>query len=195
MEKKIEDFAKRNNNIIKTSQFLQLGISKPTIAKYVRSGELERLAHGIYAITDTVIDDMFIFSLKCKHCIFSHESALFLNNLSERTPFRLTVTIPSNKMLPLAMRNTCDCFYIKTNLFNLGIIEKKTTFGNLVRCYNAERTICDILRSRSRIDEETVVAAIKNYARSKAKDLFRLYEYSKTFKVSAQVRKYMEVLL
>lgn len=195
MEKKIEDFAKRNNNIIRTSQFLQLGISKPTIAKYVRSGELERLAHGIYAITDTVIDDMFIFSLKCKHSIFSHESALFLNNLSERTPFRLTVTIPSNKMLPLAMRNTCDCFYIKTNLFNLGIIEKKTTFGNLVRCYNAERTICDILRSRSRIDEETVVAAIKNYARSKAKDLFRLYEYSKTFKVSAQVRKYMEVLL
>lgn len=195
MKKKIEDFAKRNNNIIRTSQFLQLGISKPTIAKYVRSGELERLAHGIYAITDTVIDDMFIFSLKCKHSIFSHESALFLNNLSERTPFRLTVTIPSNKMLPLAMRNTCDCFYIKTNLFNLGIIEKKTTFGNLVRCYNAERTICDILRSRSRIDEETVVAAIKNYARSKAKDLFRLYEYSKTFKVSAQVRKYMEVLL
>lgn len=195
MEKKIEDFAKRNNNIIRTSQFLQLGISKPTIAKYVRSGELERLAHGIYAITDIVIDDMFIFSLKCKHSIFSHESALFLNNLSERTPFRLTVTIPSNKMLPLAMRNTCDCFYIKTNLFNLGIIEKKTTFGNLVRCYNAERTICDILRSRSRIDEETVVAAIKNYARSKAKDLFRLYEYSKTFKVSAQVRKYMEVLL
>lgn len=195
MKKKIEDFAKRNNNIIRTSQFLQLGISKPTIAKYVRSGELERLAHGIYAITDTVIDDMFIFSLKCKHSIFSHESALFLNNLSERTPFRLTVTIPSNKMLPLAMRNTCDCFYIKQKLFTIGVIEKKTTFGNLVRCYNAERTICDILRSRSRIDEETVVAAIKNYARSKAKDLFRLYEYSKTFKVSAQVRKYMEVLL
>lgn len=195
MEKNIEDFAKRNNNIIRTSQFLQLGISKPTIAKYVRSGELERLAHGIYAITDTVIDDMFIFSLKCKHSIFSHESALFLNNLSERTPFRLTVTIPSNKMLPLAMRNTCDCFYIKPKLFTIGVIEKKTTFGNLVRCYNAERTICDILRSRSRIDEETVVAAIKNYARSKAKDLFRLYEYSKTFKVSAQVRKYMEVLL
>ncbi|MBO4547471.1 MAG: type IV toxin-antitoxin system AbiEi family antitoxin domain-containing protein [Treponema sp.] len=195
MDKRVKYFIKHNENIISTSQFVELGFTKPTLAKYVRSGELERITHGIYAIPNTVIDDMFILSLRCKHAIFSHESALFLCNLSERTPFKLTVTIPSNKMLPLSMRNTCDCFYITPDLFNIGVIERKTTFGNIVRCYNAERTICDILRSRSRIDEETVVAALKNYARSKEKDVFRLYEYSKKFKVSTQVRDYMGVLL
>ncbi|MBR5965022.1 MAG: type IV toxin-antitoxin system AbiEi family antitoxin domain-containing protein [Treponema sp.] len=195
MDKRVKYFIKHNENIISTSQFVELGFTKPTLAKYVRSGELERITHGIYAIPNTVIDDMFILSLRCKHAIFSHESALFLCNLSERTPFKLTVTIPSNKMLPLSMRNTCDCFYITPDLFNIGVIERKTTFGNIVRCYNAERTICDILRNRSRIDEETVVAALKNYARSKEKDVFRLYEYSKKFKVSTQVRDYMGVLL
>ncbi|MBS7295325.1 MAG: abortive phage infection protein, partial [Treponema sp.] len=59
----------------------------------------------------------------------------------------------------------------------------------------AERTVCDILRSRSRMDEETVVSAVKNYVLSKDKDFFRLYEYAQKFKVSEQVRKYMEVLV
>ena len=80
-------------------------------------------------------------------------------------------------------------------LYELGLEERKTTFGNSVRCYNAERTVCDILRSRSRMDEETVVSAVKNYVLSKDKDFFRLYEYAQKFKVSEQVRKYMEVLV
>lgn len=42
----------------------------------------------------------------------------------------------------------------------MGLVEKKTIFGNTVRCYDPERTICDILCSRSRMDEETVIAAI-----------------------------------
>lgn len=37
--------------------------------------------------------------------------------------------------------------------------------GNIVHCYDTERTICDILRSRNRIDEETVISAVKNYAK------------------------------
>ena len=45
------------------------------------------------------------------------------------------------------------------------------------------------------MDEETVVAAVKNYVQSKEKDLFRLYEYAQKFKVSEQVKKYMEVLV
>ncbi|MDY3886051.1 MAG: hypothetical protein SOZ24_02220 [Treponema sp.] len=45
------------------------------------------------------------------------------------------------------------------------------------------------------MDEETVVSAVKNYVLSKDKDFFRLYEYAQKFKVSEQVRKYMEVLV
>ena len=56
----------------------------------------------------------------------------------------------------------------------IGLMEKTTTFGNLVRCYDIERTICDFLRTRNRCDEETVISAIKNYAAYDKKDLNRL---------------------
>jgi len=64
-----------------------------------------------------------------------------------------------------------------------------------VRCYDAERTICDLLRSRNRMDEETVISAIKKYVVYKDKDLNRLATYAEKFRVSKILKQYMEVLL
>lgn len=195
MNDRIIALAKQNGNLVTTAQMTDAGFSRTAVSKYAAEGKLVRVSHGIYALPDTVIDEMFVFSLRCKDIVFSHESSLFLNDLSDRTPFMATVTIPSGRMLPLTMRNSCTCFYVGGDLFELGLVTRKTTFGNPVRCYDPERTICDILRSRSRMDEETVTSAVKNYAAKKDKNLFRLYEYAKKFKVLETVQKYLEVLV
>jgi hypothetical protein len=156
---------------------------------------LERGRQGVYILPDSVHDDMYTLTLRTDKIIFSHDTALFLNGLSERTPFEHTVTIPSNTVLSDVLMEECNCYYVKPELYELGIVMKKTTFGNEVRCYNAERTICDLIRSRSRMDEETVISAIKNYAAYKDKDLNRLAAYAEKFRVSKIVKQYMEVLL
>ena len=45
------------------------------------------------------------------------------------------------------------------------------------------------------MDEETVIAAIKNYSEFRDKNMHRLEDYAERFKVNRQVRQYMEVLL
>ncbi|HOT60617.1 MAG TPA: AbiEi antitoxin N-terminal domain-containing protein [Spirochaetales bacterium] len=186
---------KKNNNVITTSQVMQLGYSKALLTKYVKAGLLERSRHGVYSLPDAVNDDMYALMLRSSKIIFSHDTALFLNGLSERTPFRHTVTIPSDSALPASIKGECNCFYIKPELHRLGMIEKKTTFGNNVRCYNMERTICDFLRSRNRCDEETLISAVKNYAVSKDKNLSVLSEYAKRLRVEKSLKHYLEVLL
>lgn len=192
---RIKEKMKLNNNVLSTEQLLDVGISKTTLTNYVRAGILERCRHGYYTMPDTIADDMYLIMLRSKHIIFSHETALFLNGLSERTPFIHALTIPNNAAIPATVKNQCKCFYVKPELHEIGLIEKPTTFGNLVRCYDPERTLCDILRSRNRMDEETVVAAIKSYSGYIDKNLYNLGEYAELFKVSKQVRRYMEVLL
>lgn len=186
---------KKNNNVITTSQVLQLGYSKALLTKYVKAGLLERSRHGVYSLPDAVNDDMYALMLRSSKIIFSHDTALFLNGLSERTPFRHTVTIPSDSALPASIKGECNCFYIKPELHRLGMIEKKTTFGNNVRCYNMERTICDFLRSRNRCDEETLISAVKNYAVFKDKNLSVLSDYAKYLRVEKSLKHYLEVLL
>ena len=71
----------------------------------------------------------------------------------------------------------------------------KTQFGNKVSCYDLERTICDIVRSRNKVGTETFLAALKAYAARPDKDLNRLYSYAKQLRISGILRKYLEVLL
>ncbi len=186
---------RQNNNTITTARALEIGISKSLLSKYTKQGLLERVRQGIYIIPDSLHDDMYTLMLRSENIIFSHESALFLLGLSDRTPFEHSITIPSDTSLPRSIKDECKCYYIAPELHQVGLSEVKTTFGNTVRCYNAERSICDLLRSRNRIDEETVLSCFKNYIASKNKNLNRLSEYAVLFHVDKKIKSYLEVLL
>lgn len=195
LNSKIYEALKANNNMITTAEVLEMGFSRMLLSKYVKEGLLERCRQGVYTIPDETQDDMYMLMLSSTKIVFSHDTALFLNGLSDRTPFTHSVTIPNNASLSNSIIGECTCFYVKPELHQLGVVDKKTTFGNVVKCYNSERTICDLIRSRKRIDEETVVAAIKNYANAREKDLNKLATYSKIFRVDKDLKKYLEVLL
>lgn len=191
----ILDALSKNSNLVTTSQVLELGFSKQTLNKYVKAGLLERIRQGVYIVPDAVHDDMYTLMLRSESIIFSHESALFLHGLSNRTPFMHAITMPSNKAVPGSIKDECICFYVKPTWHKIGLTEKTTTFGNVVRCYDVERTICDFLRTRNRCDEETVISAVKNYAAYDKKNLNRLSVYAENFKVANELRRYLEVLL
>ena len=186
---------KNNNNMITTAHAVELGFTRALLSWYVKEGLLERGRRGVYMLSDSIHDDMYTLMLRSDKIVFSHDTALFLNGLSERTPFIHSVTIPSNTKLSNLLREECVCYYIKPELHKVGVIKKKNTLGNEVRCYNAERTICDLLRSRNRLDQETVISAIKNYAVSSDKDLNLLAVYASQFGVDKILKRYMEVLL
>ena len=86
-------------------------------------------------------------------------------------------------------------FTIKADLHDVGLTTAKTPFGHTVPVYDMERTICDLLRSRSRIEIQTFQGALKAYARRKDKNLRALMQYAGMFKVEKILRQYLEVLL
>ena len=67
--------------------------------------------------------------------------------------------------------------------------------GNTIITYDLERTLCDIIRSRNKIDNQIVIETLKNYAGNKDKDINRLYRYAQLFKVEKILHQYLEVLL
>ena len=86
-------------------------------------------------------------------------------------------------------------FTIKAELYEVGLSTAQTPFGHDVPVYDMERTICDVLRSRSHIEMQTFQDALKAYARRKDKDLRTLVRYAKLFRVEKILRQYLEVLL
>ena len=115
-----------NKNMITTAEVLSLGFSKQLLLKYVRAGLLERIRQGVYILPDSIHDDMYTMMLRSEYIVFSHESALFLNGLSDRTPFMHSITLPSDKTVPGSIKDECTYFYIKPELHRLGLIERET---------------------------------------------------------------------
>ena len=87
-----------------------------------------------------------------------------------------------------AIKAECKVYYIKPELFELGKTMEQTPAGNPVLCYDLERTICDVIRSRNKIGTETFLSALKQYAASPKKDLNRLDEYARQMRVSGVLR-------
>jgi predicted transcriptional regulator of viral defense system len=127
--------------------------------------------------------------------VYSHETALFLHDMAERTPSRHTVTLPTDVRLSATFPGDVKVYMIKPELFDVGIMSTPSKMGHDVRVYDVERTVCDILRSRNKIDNQTVVAAMKNYAAYADKDMSKLGQYAALLRVTKILRGYLEVLL
>ena len=54
---------------------------------------LEQAAHGVYVSPDTWTDAMYILHLRCSQAVFSHETALFFHDLTDREPLKYTITV------------------------------------------------------------------------------------------------------
>ena len=67
--------------------------------------------------------------------------------------------------------------------------------GHTIATYDLERTLCDVIRSRNKIDNQIVIDAIKQYSQNKAKDLHRLYQYAGEFGIEKILHRYLEVLI
>ena len=191
----LREIANENNGIILTKTAEDKGITRSNLSKLYKNGKITRIANGQYIFSDELHDEMLSLQLHSKYIVFSHESALFLNGISERTPFEHTITIPTSKTLPRSISNQCKIYYIKDEFWELGKTKLKTTLGNLVWSYDIDRTICDIIRSRSRIADETFISSLKLYAASQNKNLTNLSIYAEKMKISPLVRKNLEVLL
>ena len=194
MNEEIDRLLQLNGGVVRTGDAVKAGLSRMAMVNLVKAGALERVAHGIYTRPGEIYDEMYVLQLRSDRIVFSHETALWLNRLSDRAPIQYHVTVPTKAPLGGALRGDCVCHYVKPELHGLGATVRKTAFGHEVRCYDSERTICDMVRNERRVDVELLVAGLRAYAARKDKDILRLVETARAFSVEKEVSRYMGVL-
>lgn len=192
---KIDLIVQENTGIVSTAQVINSGISKTVFYKYVKEKSLRQVSHGIYASQDTWTDEMYILHLRCQDAVFSHDTALFLHDLTDREPFWFSLTVKRGYNTSRLKADGVKVYTVKEDLTSLGKSTLKTPFGRDVPVYDMERTICDLVRYRNNVEIQTLQEALKTYAKRKDKDLRKLLNYAKAFHIESIVRQYMEVLI
>ena len=192
---KLTTLLKENKGFLRTSDAVAAGVSRSTLGDFVRRNGLERVAYGLYMSQDAWVDGLFVIQVRYPEAVFSHETALYLLHLAEREPNPFSLTVIAGTNAVGLSKQGVKVYKVKKELFNEGVVLADSPSGHSVRTYNAERTICDLFRSRKNIEVQDLQSAVKEYVRLKEKNIPQLLRYARAFSVEKQVRQYLEALL
>ena len=175
-----------NNGMLSTRMIEPLNISRQYLSIMQNNNDIEKVSRGIYLSPSAFEDSYFSFQQKYKKAIFSHMNALYFYGMTEKFPYNYTITVPQSYHVD-TVNEKCNVFYVSDDIYELGVLEIETPNGNKVRAYDKERCICDIIRSKGRMDSEQVKKTIKQYMQSRDKDIAKLSEYSKKMGINKKV--------
>ena len=188
----ILEMARSANGYVSSAQATAEGIPRRLLAATVASGELVRVGRGLYALPGTWEDPLLIAQHRFSKGTFSDETALYLHGMTDRAPFSLTMTFPRSFNTKAARGAGITCRTCADDLLDLGACRVATQYGNAVRAYDVERTLCDIVRGQRVVDSQLVAPAMRKYAASRDRDPVKLLGYARRLGVEAKIRNYLE---
>jgi len=169
------------------------GIETWYITNMVKKGILERIGRGIYIPNNGVYDERFVFQYNNTKAIYSYSNALYLHNLTDYIPTQLEVTVYQGYNTHRFEENI-DVHYVKKSIYMLGIMECDSVFGNKIKIYDRERTLCDLLAKRRNMESEIFKMAFQKYFNNVDKDIIKLMKYAKLMNVETEMFEIIEVM-
>ena len=180
------------NGYLTTKDVNDNNIPRFYLTKLIKEGKIERVSRGVYIKKNELVDEFVILQSKSKNAIYSNTTALYLHGFSNRIPIKYDITINSGYNGSLQKEDNVNLFYTKRELLELGVIDYKLDSGNIIRVYDLDKTICDIIKNKKKIDAEIFNKAIREYFYSKKKNTLKLYKYAKKMNIYNKVRDTFE---
>ena len=190
-EQIILDMLEEQNYIVTTKEVEALGISSKTITRLVRKGYLRKITKGMYVDTEKFKDKYYEKQARARQGIYSHESALYILGFLEVEPANYKMTIPSHYNTRIITHEDNEFYYLKKNLCGYGMEYIESKYGNLIKVYSIDRTICDLIKDRKRIGEDRLMFLISKYLKYDKKDLKLLKEYAVVLGIEKELEKYI----
>ena len=118
-----------------------------------------------------------------------------MDTLSALRSHFIDMTVPQGTNISTIKRDYPQArfHYVMSAMYSIGITETTSPQGGLIRLYDRERCLCDIIRDKKNVDMQLYTQALKDYFRS-GSDCRKLLKYGKKFGIEEQIRTYMEVL-
>lgn len=189
----IIELMNNNNGYITSKLITSLGIHRMYLNILQKEKVIEKVANGVYMDVNKLEDFYYVFSISTPNVVFSHMMALYFYGLSIKAPTEQYDITVYNNYFNYKIKNH-NVFYVSKDIYNLGLTEIETPAGNKVKSYDIERSICDIIRSKKRMDIEHMKYSVKEYLKRKDKDLIKLSDYAEKMSIKEEVMDFVSIM-
>ena len=169
------------------------GFYNQKLQKLIRDGTIEQIRRGYYQLIDeNSFSDVRIITSLFPDGVLCMESALDYYGYTERTPdsWLIAVDEKTSRTRFRIAYPAISPHFVASSKFNIGISQGEIE-GTEIRVYDRERTICDCLTHRNKMDAEVFNDAIRNYLNDANRKESVLAAYAPKLRVE---RKVMEIL-
>ena len=159
------------------------------LKKAVSDGVLFKQEEGVYS-TEPFEPEIGIVMKKYPKAVITGEYAFYTHGLTNVIPEKYDLATPS-KAAPITDPRVRQS-YVNDKVFSLGIIEKEVD-GVLVRIYDKERMLIELLRKKNSMPYDLYKEIIMNYRDIIGSlEIWRIQEYSAIFPKSKMISKALD---
>lgn len=192
MSNTLETLAKENNGLLTYKEMIESGITKRQIKAFEADQILTKVAKGFYYHKDYLEDNMVVYQKTNSNLIFSHVTAAYLLGMTDRYPRKYSVTTYANNHPKIS--NKVNLFFVKKELLELGKKVIINNAGNEVVIYDKERTVCDVIRHKDKMELQVYSEIMQNYFNSKV-NLNKLTKFASALGIKDKVSEIVLLMM
>ena len=175
-----------NQGILTSKAVAEARIPRVYLTLLVKEGKIERAARGVYIDINSFGDEYYEFQARFPSAIFSHGTALYIHNMTEKTPSQLEVTIPTGYN-PHRFQENVLIYRISRKNHDLGVEWFNSPLGHPIKSTNLERTFCDLLRRNKALDLALRNDSLRKLLRSGQLNEKRLLDYAQRLRCTKKL--------
>lgn len=186
---RILELFERNHGSVRTSDMQAEGIHNVYLSELVADGTLSKIKNGLYILSrEETVSGFHEVELALPSAVICLGSALAHYNLSTYEPAEVHVAIRRNDRTLPPDFPPVRLFSFSGARYEIGIASEEIE-GHTVRIYDREKTICDAIRYRKVIGEDTVFESARNYLARGDRSVDRLLDYANRLRMLPTVER------
>ena len=130
------------------------------------AGEIVELSRGVFRLADAPVasyPDLLAVAYRAPLAIVCCVSAAVVHDLTDELPAAVQVAVSKRSHVPRIDHPPTKVFRFDESTFELGLDGVEAAPGELVRVYDAPRTVVDLMRLRHRLGEPLARGALFRY--------------------------------
>jgi predicted transcriptional regulator of viral defense system len=186
----------RQMGVLRPAHLQGIGIPRVVLARLTASGELEKVARGLYRLPDAPISEqesLVTIAVKVPQAVFCLLTALQIHELTTQLPRQIWIAMPQGSHTPKIDYPPVKMVQFSGEAFSEGI-EMIQADQVALRVYSVAKTVADCFKHRNKIGLDVAIEALKDArARNKA-SANELWRFAKICRVANVMRPYIETI-
>lgn len=186
----------RRTGTARSRELVAAGITRMQLSRMVASGQLVRVARGLYTMPGHQSSEhsaLVTVSKRAPGVLFCLLTALRIHELTTQAPFEVWIAIGNKEHPPRLDYPPLRTVRFSASALSSGV-ETLEIDGTQVRVTNVAKTVADCFKFRNKIGLDVAMEALREARRSKKASADELWRYAKINRVANVMRPYLEAV-